>query len=651
MARSTESGRVKTWNTRINAANKAYEKWSKHFNVKRLEEYYEGKQWRGRTNEEADNLYVINQVYSTVEVNKPSLIFHAPQVRVLPRPARGGTLGSDSESRARLCQDTIQTFIDDPDVGFVLETSLALHEAHFKFGVIEVGYSAESVENPRAGRPVLKEDKETIVRREPRAGNAETDEGEEDGEGTPVLDSQGQPVLEPDYRIRDEHLFVRRIPAADFRVSASSYNALDRNDWVAYREWHYLEDLKASKVYRNTADLKAGGIVEDGAVNNDQVDKEDVEKHAGMARVWKIWDLRTRKRHVIADGHNKFLLEDEPFTHLPLTAFKFHEKLDSFYPMPPVSQWLGPQDELNETREAQRAHRRRFYRRYTVTKGAVDSTEMDKFETGGDGVIVEVNVPNSIVPVPDAPMGSDVWNHLGETKQDLISVTGVSMDQRSVADSETATQATIIDARAKIRESSARTLVGTWLGQVCRLVLLTVREKMSLPFWIARNVDPYSPEAPNAAIGVAKLWQEITADDTGDTDLDVTVDLASMSPVSEEAYRNSWNQVIALLANPAVMQVMAVSPALLRKTINLYGIRAENDVQEILRAVATIVGMAQQQAQMQAQQQAAEQASKAGVAPELIAEAGAGGAGPGGPQGVTLPDAVSKAINTGGGAN
>lgn len=634
MARSTEAGRVKTWNERITASNKAYKKWSEMFNTDRLENYYEGKQWRGKTETEAESLYVINFVYSTVEVNKPSLIFHNPQVRMEPRPARGGTLGTDAEMRARLCEDTVQTFIDDPDVNFVLETSLALHEAHFRFGVVEVGYSTEFTDNPRAGRPILKEDAKVEVGEEPAPDQME-------------LDDEGEPVMEPDFILNDEQLFVKRIPASDFRVSASSYNAVERNDWVAYREWQYLEDLKKSKVYRNTKDLKAGGMLMDNVREGEtELDKDEMERRHGMVRVWKIWDLRARKRHVIAEGCTKFLLEDEPFDFLPFAVIKFHEKLDSFYPMPPVSQWIAPQDEINETREAQRAHRRRFYRRYTVQKGMVEAPELDKFETGGDGVMIETNSPNAILPVADAPMGADVWNHLGETKTDLLAVTGISMDQRSVADSETATQATIIDSRAKIRESSSRTRVAEWLGHVARLILLTIREKMALPIWVKRNVDPSSPQAPMAALQIAQMWQEITSEELGDIDLDVSVDLASMSPVSEEAYRNSWNQVLAMLTNPGIMQVMAASPAILRKTLNLYGIRAENDIAEVQKVIQSIMQMQMQMQQQQMLADAQKQASKAGVVPELIDQA-SGGQMPGGP---TLPPEVQKMI-TGGGVN
>lgn len=623
MARATEEDRLKIWQNRIHAANKKFEDWSKAYNTDRLEEYYLGRQWQGLEDTEADKKYTINMVYSTVEVNKPSMSFYKPQIRVQPRPGRNSSLGSTSTEKAKLCEDTVQTFIDDPDVKFAMETGLALHEAHFRYGVVEVGYTSDWMDNPNAGKPILKE-------------------GTED----PMRDSQGQEVIEPERKIEREAMFVRRIPAKQFRVSASSRNSLDQNDWVAYYEWHYVEDIKRNPLYKGTKGLKSTGSMRGMPTDTDvesHSDAEDCEEHSGMIKVWKIWDMRSMRRHVYAEGHKKFLLEKEPFKFLPLSVMKFHEILDSFYPLPPVSQWIGPQDELNEIRDSQRAHRRRFYRRYTTMAGAIDEPELEKLETGGDGVIITVNTPNALVPVADASMGADVWNHLGETKQDLLSVTGVGGDQRGVADSETATQANIIDVRSKLRESSARTRVSEWLSQIARLMLMTIREKMALPFWVKRNIDPSSLAAdPMAALTIADLYKEITAEDVTDIDLDIIVDLASMSPVTEETERVSWNQVIAILTNPVVAQLMAMSPIILRRTLTLYGIRAENDIQEVQRVLAAM--MAQAQAAQQAAQlgEAKGAAADAGVVPELIEQAGQEG-----PSGRDVPSGVQAAIDGG----
>jgi hypothetical protein len=298
----------------------------------------------------------------------------------------------------------------------------------------------------------------------------------------------------------------------------------------------------------------------------------------------------------------------------------------------------------------QRAHRRRFYRRYTVDPGA-DENELKKLEEGGDGVYAKIPNAQAPIPVADAPLDGSIWRHLDESKLDYVQVSGVSYEQRGVAESETATQATILDARSRIRESSARTKVSTWLAETSRLILLTLRDKMTLPFWVKQNVDPWAAEinaqtaqiaeltaavtgqppdesskGPGTPEEVAQLWHEITTDELGDTDIEVFIDLASMSPVTEEMQRNSWSQVLVLFTNPSLLAIMAQSEVLLRKTLSLYGIRAESEIREIQRVARTLVQQMQQAAMMQAQ--AKGEGGGAGASTSGTASNGMSGGGP-----------------------
>lgn len=570
-----EEARTDRWFKRIRAANKVHKKWMERFKVKNLEEYYLGKQWRGVEDEEAQKRYVINLVFSTIETNKPSLIFNNPQVKMDVRPGKQDDLSTAAADRAKLCQDTVQTFVDDPDQEFVPTTSLALHETHFAYGVVEVGYTPDWIDNPNAGKPVLEE------------------KDQKDDPDIEVRDKENQPVLEPMRLLTQEFLFIKHIPADQFRVSASNKNSLKQNDWVGYYEWHYVEDIKRNPVYAK----KARGLKAQGAIQADQSEmdtlesNEEREKHEGMVKVWKLWDQRTLTKLVLAEGHPRVLYEEE-FKYSPFAVLKWYEVLKSFYPCPPVFQWLGPQDEVNETRDSQRAHRRRFYRRYTVMRNSVEPEELEKLETGGDGTYIQVDQPNPITPVPDAPLSSDVWQHLDESKNDFLTVSGVSGDQRGVAESETATQANIINTHAQLRESAIRGKVQNWLADICRLILLTIRDNMALPIWIQRNVDLGTPDAESKlteSMRVAQRWKEITSDELGDTDYDINIDVSSMSPVSQEMEKVNWSNILALLSNPSLCMILSQSPTLLRKTLALYGIKTEREIMEIQKVMTFVV--------------------------------------------------------------
>ncbi len=591
--RERESERVKRVLDRITAANKVYERWEEEYHCSRLENYWKGKQWAGYPEDFAKDKYTINLVFPTIEIKLPSLLFYTPKVKVEPRPAHVDDLNSEAGDRAKLAQDTIQTFVDDPKVHFKMQTLLGLRDAEFRFGVCEVGYSADWIDNPNAGKPVLKDDSED-----------------------PMQDSKGESVVQPGQIPQREQLFVKWIPAQTVRCSVSGRNVTEENDWIGYYEWHYLEDVKRNKKYSNTRELKAGGQLKDHPNDEDQMERE---RHAGMVKLWKIWNLRQNAKSVVVEGHDKFLLEDESFSYFPLAVLKYYEILREFYPLPPTANWISPQDEMNETRDGQKVHRQRFKRRYTYRTGAIDQPELDKLETGGDGVYAMANQDNPIQAVPDAPLdpGNTVLQ-VQQTLADFMQISGVSGEQRGVTEAETATQANIIDVRSRIRESYTRKQVGDWLGDICRLILLCVREKMQLPFWVQIHADPFAGDQAGLA-QTAQSWQQLTAEQLGNLDVDVSVEVASLSPVSEDMERQTWmTQVLPLITNPTIALVMSASEPLLRKTLKYFGITSVSEINEIKKVLQLVV-MMQAQSALGA---GAEQPSQATQPPAGIPAAG-----------------------------
>ena len=564
MPRTSEKDKVKSWQKKVASAGKAYRKWEDQFRCKQLEEYYEGKQWEEETQDLSQQKYTINLVFPTVEIKVPSLMFYRPMIKIRPKPTRSDDSFSTAEVRAKLQEDTVNTIIQDRRLNFQFETTMALRESFARFGVIEVGYTADIIDNPLLRKPEL------------------TDEEKGMTEAAPQI-------------VQDERIFIKRIPADHFRVSVSSKNKLDRNDWCGYYEDHFISDIKANPQYRNTASLKRSGTIDreygGGEYDPDEMDEEGNAKQRDTIRLWKIWDLRSMTKYVFSENGEKFFKE-EPFEYLTFAVFKQYERRTDFYPVPPIFQWLHPQNELNETREMQRVHRRRFYRRYTYLDGAIDKEEIEKLETGGDGVYARANRQDPLQPVPDAPLDMAVVRSIPESKADFREISGVSDEQRGVSDADTtATQANIVDVRSRIRDSYQRQNVAGWLGEIAWLILKTVRDKMALPMWIKLNTDPAGPNAMAEAAGVAEAWKLITAEELGEIEYDVTVDMQSLTPVSNELEAQRWNQVLSLMGNPQMVAVLAGSDVLLRKTLSYYDIRSEKEVVEIKKAMMAIMAM------------------------------------------------------------
>ncbi len=575
MPRISEADRVKADQKQAKRADDAYEEWEKEYACQMLEEYRLGKQWQGEGTSWSDRKYVINLFYPSINISKASTMLQIPKYKVTPDPNRSaGDPLSDVEARAKLQQDTLNTFVRSKTLGFKQEVGLAYLDAQSRFGVIQVGYTADFIDNPNAGRPILSE---------------ATDEN---GIPLPMRDADGNTVPDANFKLKSEGLFLKWIPACDFRTSEYSKNRLSSNDWVGYSEWHYPEDLKNNPRYKNTKDLKPTG-----RARSAKTTKDDDDHKPGMVKIHFKWDLRAKERRIWAQGAEKYLLV-EKFKFLPIAVLKFDEILGQFLPLPVSFNWVHPQNQLNDGREMRRLHRKRAVRRYLRKNGAFAPEEWAKLCEGEDMESVEVNGDplTAAAPLQDAPLDPAIFRDMADHLEDFTRVTGISGESQQVAQSETATQANLIALMGQTRETEKRTIVGDFLSDIGRICLMTLRDDMALPFWIKRAVDPTSPMAGQEAQEVKILWQQITSEELGDIDTDIEVDIASMSPVQQAQERTDWITFLGLVTNPALGVVLGASPTLLRKTAGMFNINSERDIVEVSKALQAAAMMAAQAA-------------------------------------------------------
>ena len=93
-------------------------------------------------------------------------------------------------------------------------------------------------------------------------------------------------------------------------------------------------------------------------------------------------------------------------------------------------------------------------------------------------------------------------------------------------------------------------------------------------------------------------YQEITPEQLQSADdgmqWDITVDVESLSPVTEEQKATKIMQVLGMLAASGPGQLLALSPPLLKSILNLMGIRDSGDQQNIFDALKIKMQMEQQ---------------------------------------------------------
>jgi hypothetical protein len=582
---------VKLWMKRVRAAEKAREEWEGRYEVVRCREYWSGIQRNDPTDGSGDRRAQVNLILPSVRQRIPSLYFYYPFARVVANPAKADTPATQVDDRAQLLQDTANSLLRDPRCGLKEQTLIALKEAHWAFGCVEVGYSADFVDNPalKDVAPALKE--------------SETTEGVES---------------KPRKIVRDEWFWTRRIPPRQILVSAPESSVPEENDWIGYWEYQHLEDVKKAPAYSNTNDLKAG--------QDEEKRDGETDTAAQDVKLYKIWDIRTNTRLVLAEGHDQVLLK-VPYERLPLFFLRFEVEPDKFRPIPPIYNLLGAQDEYNDSREFIRLQRKTRVPRYTVMEEGVLPEELDKFEANEPNVWIKrrQNTTGDVIsPVMQPNMSDSAVGSLTLSRQEFDQLSGVGAEARGQAASDTATQAAIINQRQSIQESFDRHTVSQWLASIIRELVLLAIDKMTLPRWVTINSDPFSPAFQQDAQVIAGLHQQITMQNLQDAhdDLrwDITVDVESLSPISEQEKQAQFMQMLNLISNPAVAPLLAMSQPLLKRIMDLSGIKNAKDQGAIQEALM-------QKAQMEMQMMQAQGGGPPGVAPMPGAPSGPGGPG------------------------
>lgn len=557
------------WLDKIKSANRYYDNWSKKFKTDALEKYYEGFQW---ADSESDS-YIINLFYSTIETKMPSLVFQNPTFRVTPKPQ---DLLNDPEGAFSISsnlEDIINDLIREEKLAFSDEVEAAILDAWFRYGIIEVGYSTDWIDNPNAGRPVIKSDYSNYY------------------------DSQKNVLRQPAKLPTNERVYVRYIPAKTFRVSTIDHRFLHRCNWCGYYEFIRLEDLLANPKFRKIDRVQYAGFRSEEFFPDDYEERGDLIRSGDYVLIWKIWDNRNHKRYLISDVHQEVLSEDS-FDFLPFSELRFKKRLREFYPVPPSFNWISPQNEINEAREANRNHRRRFRRHFWAQEGAVDKDELQKVINGPDGTIITVSRPDSIGAIQTAELGASAAIAMNVTKDDFNIISGTTSEQRGESDRTTATQASITNQRATIRESRERLQVANFMVRIAKLMIETVRTKFVNTMYVGTNVTNENLKSdynlPKEINPISDLGQQ-------GFDYNVNISVESMSPVTNEEEKKKLIEFMVLLKQ---FPEYSMNPLIIREIAFRVGYKNERIIKEFQQfAQLQLMGQVEQgMANLQGQQ-------------------------------------------------
>ena len=527
------------WMNRWLEADRVYTAWAHRFKVPVLYSYYEGFQHLVEQDEN-NRPYVVNMVYSIIEQKLPSLLFDNPSFTLRPHPF--GT-EYDFDAAAKLTQvkeDAVNYICGREDFGFSDKHELVILDAFFGFGVLETDYSKEAIQNPS------------------------------------ISNASKDPL---------NNLYCKQIPFDTFRVSASANWDLSTGKWWGYYEYvpysqlqKYVKEGKITKPPLNNDNDSIGDFADLPIVDGKVIVGENNSMPPfNCVKIIKIEDFATGKRLIIcpdnAHGGDQ-ILEIEDFDDTVFSILRFGKRRRGWYPLPAVFNWLDPQDEINDIRQAQKIHRKRFSRKYGVMEGALEAEEKDKFLYGPDGTVVTFlkNPKESLQVIEDGPMDASNLQSMQVSYADMNRVAGAS-DLQPAPDRQTATASSITNQRAAIRESKEVVRVANFLNSFARSVLRSLR-KVPNSFWVRSRV----PEGLLAELHVDDTkW--VKADKTifREEDYSVDVGMSSISPVYQAEDKKTFLEFLAVISQ---YEILSISPALLREAAYRIGYKNSSVLQQ-----------------------------------------------------------------------
>lgn len=544
---------VEKWKFRLDKAHSTFKKWSDTFMTQELDKYWEGQQRPAWWNEEF--FVPINLLYANIQGQLDAFVATTPQFHV--RPARTFSIGLEDLEALDKQVDIRQALLNSEvrTSEFKRETAKVRLDAELSCGVVKTWYQPYH-----------------------------------------ELNADGEEF------VASELFKVGRRNFQDIRMDpyADSYENIT---WIAERIQYKLSEVKANKLFKNTEDLKPFDIIIDEKKDEKErkigsdmatpltggnsslpqtMSLEDPDKE--IVWVWEIYDLEEKKLVCIAEGYDKELRDEAIPAGIkkhPYILMWFIDRRNSALPIPAVWHQIGPQDEYNVTRNQIMLHRRRFNRKYTMRKGAVDPEEQAKIENPYDGVVITVNQDGEVIrPIQDMPLDQAVYFDTSMLRKDFMDVAGETVPDSEIAQIEKATVASFLANRQETRKRGKLAVIQDFYSEIANKLMALYEAEMSLPVAITMTgIDGY-------------VWKPISAEDvtaTPNAEFVYEVAISSLIPLSPETERANFIGFLEILTRNPLIGANAI---ILMKTARMFGI-------EDKQLIAEFVNYAQQTAERQ----------------------------------------------------
>jgi hypothetical protein len=569
------------------------------------EQFEDMNQWNGDVGE-GDEV-TVNKLGSYIRTYRAQIAFNDPRAKVTPRTADGwepiqvpvlgpgGVPKTDPMTgevvvrevvKAKVRQELLNGLLSAPMHNTQQVNSRLVKSGLLGWGCLKSGYEPTFCTDVEPdGDQKIQVNEDGTLNLDPFERNAVTG----------MVEVSGDRLIRRDRIPMYEDFFIRWVPYRNMIIDPDGGNEWADHSWVCEEVWRPLDEVKDDPLFENTDDLRESGYRKekpDGLMDwkptggqwGDATD-DAIKSESKMVRLFEIYDLVNERLIVLADGHGKYLRDEEMPAGVvdhPYSDFRPNEIIGKFYPRPigtdlcPINQWY------NIARQMELRAMKRSTRKIITRKGALDIGNMEQFTNDDDMAVVEVDtrghvdLNTAIIPYTPPVVSEAIYRNSAMIARDFDEIGGISEAGRGNATGGTATETNVMEAYSGKRVDFDRKV----LAECWRRAIKKLNDSLDANMTVPRAVMLEGSDG-QAFVGVVD--RDLIA---GDFDVDIDVeDMAPANSGLEAAQLLQFLQIVG--QNWAIVG----DEVLAREFLAKFGLRNE-------RLVQALVKQAQMQMQM-----------------------------------------------------
>lgn len=396
-------------------------------------------------------------------------------------------------------------------------------------------------------------------------------------------------------QIVEDSVYANRVSWRDMYMNVGCKNPPKDNIWLAQRIYRPTEDVK--KDYGRVAKQLVGSSYPsiDIKYMKNILYKEDFNYTA----IYEVWDAHERKIYMLADEVNNKYLEDpkdwpEWLDEFPFQFLSFHNIPDEPYPQSDVGPWEPLVKEKIKLFTMCLNFAKRWNRQMLMKKGAMGLQEIDKYEKGLEGTILQAattgDIQQAFKMLDWGSLPPDFFLLLDRLDSYIDKIRGLSGFQQgglTKTGTRTADELNLIKGGSDARTDRKQDRLENHCGTIARHLIMQMKNNFDVPF-IAKITGQEPPEIIQAfqqqgIFDPASQTIKFTKDQI-QGDFDATIKAGSTLPLDkgtrDEILKSVYQMSIPLASAPSIPPFIGEIVKELLQDYQIKGLETAFDQQE-----------------------------------------------------------------------